>query len=108
MSYRYRVEFAHEDETQPEEGLRHGRGNMEIVTDGPVETQAEKDEVARAVGLKLGKTKIAVLQIIPLEVGEVFVDYNDPSTVYGRVGQMISGYVNDDGVVDISSMDNTK
>jgi hypothetical protein len=70
------VEFAHQD-TDADETIQHGSGSIEITTDRPVETDAEKYDVARAIGEQLGKTKIVVTAIIPLEVGEVIIDYTD-------------------------------
>ena len=73
---RYRVEFAHQN-TDADELIQHGTGSIEITTDRPVETDAEKYDVARAIGEQLGKTKVVVTAIIPLEVGEVIIDYGD-------------------------------
>ena len=82
MSYKYRVEFAHVNDNIPEgEPLRQGTGTVEIETDLPVETQEEKDEVAKSLARKIGETRtvtaVAVLAIIPLERGEVVVDYDE-------------------------------
>lgn len=79
----YRIEFAHEDE-HADESLRHGKGTIEITTDLPIESDDEITykqrtfEVARSIGKQLGKSKIAILSVVPLGVeGKVTIDYAD-------------------------------
>lgn len=78
--------------------LQHGSGSIEITTDRPVETDAEKYDVARAIGEQLGKTKIVVTAIIPLETGEVVIDYADAVT--DDTKKLLEGY----DVHDITSL----
>lgn len=103
----YRVEFAHEDENA-HEAVRHGKGSMEISTDLPIESDDSTTykqrtyEVARAIGQELGKTKIAILSIVPIgEVGKVSIDYADDG---GLLDQATRKILEDPSVYDISSL----
>jgi hypothetical protein len=82
VDYKYRVEYAHQDDTKPDisGGIHHGTGSTEITTDTLIETQQHKDDVARALGLRLGKTAIAIMAIIPLDTGHVVIDASDYGT----------------------------
>ena len=78
LEYKYRVEYAHADDTTPEDsGLHHGRGTMEITTPSPIETDEDKYAVAQAIGHHLDKTTIAIQEIIPLDTGHVVIDASD-------------------------------
>lgn len=91
----YRIEFAHEDENA-HEAIRHGKGSIEITTDLPIESddvttyKQRTHEVARSIGHQLGKTKIAILSIVPIgEVGKVTIDYADDGSLLDEVSRRI-------------------
>jgi hypothetical protein len=86
VEYKYRVNYAHinEDAEDIVGGVHHGQGTVEITTDKPVETQQQKDDVAKVVGRMLYEkhavTEIAIQAIIPLETGHVVIDASDYGT----------------------------
>lgn len=69
MEYKWRVEFAHVDDTVEDVsgGIHHGPGSIEIKTPGPIETDADRYAVAQAIGLHLNKTEIWIKAIIPIK-----------------------------------------
>lgn len=67
MSHKYRVTFAHDNDRQENEDIRHGWGTVEIVTDRPVESDEQRLEVARSIGNTYGFTKVGVMSIDPVE-----------------------------------------
>lgn len=101
----YRIEFAHEDENA-DESIRHGKGTIEISTDLPIESDDDTTykqrtyEVARTIGQQLGKTKLAILSIIPLDKGHVTIDYADD----GGLSETTRKILEDPKVYDISSL----
>lgn len=101
----YRIEFAHEDENA-NEAIRHGKGSIEITTDLPIESDDDTTykqrtyEVARTIGQQLGKTKIAILSIVPLDKGHVTIDYADD----GGLTEMTRKILEDPSVYDITSL----
>lgn len=79
--YKSRVQFAYADDTVGEdEPGHHGVGTIEIITPRPVDTDEDKYAVSKAIGQKLGKTKVAIQAIIPLETGHVVIDASDYGT----------------------------
>lgn len=94
---KYRIEFAHEDENA-DESIRHGKGTIEISTDLPIESDDDTTykqrtyEVARSIGQQLGKTKIAILSVIPLDAtGKVYIDYADDGGLNEAAQKIIEG-----------------
>ena len=82
MAYKYRVEYAFENNTIEEDHpLHHGRGSQEITTDLPIETQQQKDDVTKVIFRKVhashGVTLVAVQAIIPQETGHKVIDAAD-------------------------------
>lgn len=60
MDYKYKVTFAHEDDTQED---AYGWGTADITTDVPVETDEQLKEVARSIGVLKGFTKVGIIKI---------------------------------------------
>lgn len=63
MEYKYRITFAHVDDKATDDTLKSGTGTVDIITDVPIETDEQRKEVAKQIGLAYKKTQIAITKI---------------------------------------------
>lgn len=114
--YKYMVEYAHlNDQVAEDHPLHHGRGQMEITVERPILSQADKDEVAKAVFRQLNAndtvvTTIAIAKIEPMaEAGQVYIDYDPASQLTEETRRLLNEHVpteeEDTPVYDITSLD---
>lgn len=66
-SFKYKVNFGHENEYADDESVRHGSGSVEITTDHKIMNQDDQREVARSIGLTYGFTTVAITEFTLLE-----------------------------------------
>lgn len=64
---RYKVKFAHMDDSLPDTELQAGWGEVEITTDVPVETDEQLKEICRTIGYEKGFSRVALTSIHELE-----------------------------------------